>query len=136
MDYPKLQGELATDPMVLGYAGKTDQQAADLLNSLTTGRTLMRQSVSQYEFANAIGNVDFPTLVLNQSKFQFLYSQASINPNNAQMVAMIQAVFPTTTPTWTRLVALAQPTVSRATELALGATPTAVDVNRARAGVW
>jgi hypothetical protein len=139
MDYPKLQAEVNGDPVALGYAGKTDQQIADLLNSTTTGRTLLRTSISQLEFANAVGDADFPATATLQAKFQFLYSQAQINPNNAQMVAIIKVVFPTNTATWARLVALAQPTVNRATELGLGASMvgvTALDVNKAKAGLW
>lgn len=141
MIYEALKAEINADPLTLGYnvGGKTDQQIADLLNSLTTGRTLARTSISQLEFANAVGDADFPATGILQSKFQFLYSQSQINPNNTQMVAMIKAVFPTNTATWTRLVAVAVPTVSRATELGLGAGMTgvtALDVNKAKSGLW
>lgn len=135
MDYTALRTEILTDPVTLGYSGKTDQAMADLLNSVTTGRTLARQSITQLEFANVIGNADFPATAILQEKFRFLYSQATLNPNNPQMVAIVQAVFPSNTATWTRLLALATPVVSRAVELGLGPV-VALDVTRARTGSW
>ena len=39
MDYQILKNELANDPASLGYAGKTSQEKADILNSRTIAKT-------------------------------------------------------------------------------------------------
>lgn len=65
MDYQVLHTELTTDPFTLGYAGETDQQAADTLNSLTTGRTRNRTSVPPNEVLGAIVPGDLNALTTN-----------------------------------------------------------------------
>jgi len=138
MDYAKLRAELLTDPVALGYAGQTDQQAADLLNSLTTGRTQPRTQVPVAELFNAIDNGGWPTTALTQDKLAAVLNMQVIDASNANTRGIIGSIFPNsgaTAATNARLQALATRTVSRATELGLEVVAP-LDVNRARSGVW
>lgn len=136
MDYPKLQTEITTDPVPLAYAGKTDQQIADLLNSTTTGRTLPRAQVSKREIFNAIADAEWPTTGILQNKLLVLFSQDFVDPTNANARAIIGSIFGPATTSRANLLALANRTVSRAEELNLGGPVAAIDVNRAKSGVW
>lgn len=144
MDYARLQAEIATDPVTLGYAGKTDQQIADLLNSLTTTRTLPRTRVDTTEIIGAVSSATpsnaWPTPASKQeSMLLAILSMPFVDASNANVRAIFGEIFPNagnTATTRTNLLALGTQTVSRATELALGGAPTALDVNRAKAGVW
>jgi hypothetical protein len=139
MDYTRLQLEVTTDPVTLGYAGKTDQQAADLLNSLTTGRTVPRTQVPVAEVFNAIDNGAWPAASATQDKLAAVLNMQIIDASNANTRGIIGSIFPNsgaTAATNQRLQALSTRTVSRADELALGGVVAAIDVNRARSGVW
>ena len=138
MIYETLRAEVLNDPAALGYAGKTDQQVADLLNSLTTNRTIPRTQVPVSELFSAIDNGAWPTTALTQDKLAAVPNMQVIDASNANTRSIIGSIFPNsgaTAATNARLQALATRTVSRATELGLEAV-TALDVNRARAGVW
>ena len=136
MDYPALRNELLNDPVALGYAGKTDQQAADLLNSTTTGRTLPRTSVPTTEVLGAILNTDWPAAAsASESKLRAILGMPFVDASNGNIRGLFQAIFAAGTTTRTNLLALANRTVSRAEELGFGVV-LAVDVNRARSGMW
>lgn len=141
MNYPTLKAEIEADPIALGYAGKTDQQIADLLNSLTTSRTLARTHVETWELLGAITTSPdaWPAVAsISESKLRTILGLPFVDASNTNVRAMLGAIFPNsgnTATTRTNLLALGSQTVSRATELGLEA-PTAVDVNRAKAGVW
>lgn len=136
MDYTKLQAEIATDPFALGYAGKTDQQIADLLNSLTTNRTVPRTQVSKREIFNAIADADWPTTAISQNKLAVLFSQDFVDPTNVNVRAIVGSIFAGRTNTINAMLALDHFVVSRASEISLGGPPTALDVHMAKSGVW
>jgi hypothetical protein len=135
MEYQLLRTELGTDSVGLGYAGKTDQQAADLLNATNTGRTLPRTMVRKSEIFQAIVNSEWPTTAVLQNKLLILFSQDSVNAADPNTQAIIGSIFGPGTQTRANLLALAQQTVSRAVELGLGPV-TGVDVGLARSGQW
>ena len=140
MDYAKLRTELTTDPVALGYAGLTDQAAADKLNALDTGRTRNRTAVPVQEVFNAIDDGAWPSTTILQDKLRGILGMPVVDASNTNTRGIFGAIFPNSAPTAntrTRLLALATETVSRATELGLG-TVTAGDVNLARAktGGW
>ena len=55
MDYAALKTELDSDPKNLGYSGKTDQEAADLLNTLgLSNETTVRESVNTSDIIAAL----------------------------------------------------------------------------------
>lgn len=136
MDYPALRTELTTDPVALGYAPLTDQAAADRLNATTTGRTLPRANVPTTEVLGAIVNTEWPAAgSLSADKLARILAMPYVDASNTRIRALIGDIFAAGTGSRTNLLALGTVTVSRATELGLGAVA-ALDVNRARAGVW
>jgi hypothetical protein len=138
VDYQRLRTELTTDPLGRGYAGMPDQQAADDLNSLATGRTRARTAVPTQEVFNAIDNAAWPGTAILQHKLQCVLGMPVVDASNANTRGILGAVFPNsgaTAATNQRLQALATEAVSRAAELGLEA-PSALDVQRARSGVW
>lgn len=134
MDLVALHNEIVNDPVTLGYAGKTDQQVADLLNSLTTGRTRNRTSVTKNEILAAMRNVDYPTTSANDqirwNKLNLVLSTDTIDASSTNIRDVFSAIFAGTA-TLTALNALATRIVSRAEELGLGPI-TAGDVQQAR----
>lgn len=135
MDFPKLRLELITDPVTLGYAGKADQQAADLLNSTTTGRTATRTSVTKREVFNAIVDADWPSTAVLQNKLIVLFSQDAVDPSNTNVRGVIASIFGAGTTSRANLLALSTQTVSRAAELGLEVVQ-AGHVQGARANLW
>ena len=49
MNYVALKSELTTDPLIIGYSGTTDQEAADLLNVPRAGQTVDRDVIPTRE---------------------------------------------------------------------------------------
>ncbi len=134
MNYPALRAELLLTTPV-NYPPMTDQAAADQLNSLATGRTLPRRAVSKNEILNAIVDSEWPTTAILQNKLLCIFCCDSVDASNTNTRAIFAAIFGGATTTRANLLALGSQTVSRATELGLEAV-TALDVNRARLGVW
>lgn len=142
MNYALLRTELLTNPAGLtgGYTGLTDQAAADLLNSLTTGRTRPRTAVPIQEVFNVVDNAAWPSTAALQDKWTGVLSMPVVDASNTNTRGILGAIFPAagaTLNTNTRLLALATETISRATELGFGVVA-AGDVNLARAktGGW
>lgn len=139
MDYAALHTEISTDPVVLGYAGKTDQQIADLLNSLTTSRTLPRTRVDTTDILGAIQDSAWPAVASTaESKLRAILSMPSVDATSTNIRAMLGTIFPNsgnTATTRANLLALATRVVSRQEELGLGPV-VAIDVTRSNSGVW
>lgn len=137
-DYTRLRTELTTDPLALGYAPMTDQQAADRINATNTGRTRNRTAVPASEVLGAIDNAAWPSTAILQDKLGRVLSINPIDASNTNIRSVLGAVFPAggqTGATRDRLLALGSETISRAAELNLG-TVNAEDVRVARSGVW
>lgn len=127
IDYAALKAELETDPLGLGYSTPVDPQDpaaaqadADILNSITTGRTRNRTSMSGREFKDAWDQTEF--LALTDAKKDILYSMASrddLDPFGID-AAVVQDIFPAAGATITALAAARVETVSRAVELGFG----------------
>lgn len=136
MDYPVLRNELLADPVALGYAGKTDAQAAALIMATNTGRTLARRSVTKNEILNALVSSEMPATNSAQAlKLQIIMMCDTVDASNTNVRNMFGDIFAPGTTTRTNLLALGSRTVSRAEELSLG-TVLEVDVQRARSGAW
>jgi hypothetical protein len=116
-----LQDEIANDPETIGYAGKGDDQVADLLNATNTSRTLARPSLTAVEIFNSVVVAEFDALSeADQRKMDRIFSlvgDIDITPGS-QADTIIQNVFNPGT-TRTNLAGIAKETVSRATELGL-----------------
>lgn len=124
-DIQALKAEIDTDPLGRGYAGMTDSQAADDIN--TVYRTRNKTSLSGDEIFNAANGGELAALASgaagNQRKFQMflaLCSRDSINPFGSANVALVQEVFGAGSASLAALNALRTEQVSRAVELELG----------------
>lgn len=121
MDYARLKAEIAADPVALGYAGKTDQQIADLLNSLTTGRTIQRSVIPAHEILEATVPADWATLTAaEKQRYQTITGAGQVNLRGANTRLALAAMFGAGTQTRANLIALQSVTISRAEELGLG----------------
>ena len=126
INYTALKSELETDPLGLGYATinvldrDVAQADADILNSLTTGRTRNRTSMTGREFKDNWDTTEFSALTDVQK--DLLYSMAArddLNPFGVD-ATVVQDIFPGGGATITALAAARIETVSRAVELGFG----------------
>jgi hypothetical protein len=152
VDYQRLQAELnGTLPNSLGYAGLTDQQAADKLNSLTTGRTVRRSDITPAELLEAIDLRDFvanPSQVGNAtlaaSWFESITQSQTIRlmtdaGQPTRVKANLDRLLSNAQNTQDRLAAIATKTVSRAVETQITSENEPVGaghVTTARSGNW
>ena len=124
MDYGILGTELTTDPASLGYAGKTDQQAADLLNSLATGRTQIRTALDGAEVYEALVVSEFLALTDAQRaevwNVVHLGANIAVAPGSKARARMI-TLFGAGSATIAALAARLTSAISRAKELGLSA---------------
>lgn len=119
MDLQILKTELATDPLALGYAGKTAAQKASLLN--TTQRTISRTLINAYEIINATVPAEWAALTADEkNRYATLTGAGQVDASNANVRAAFLAMFAAGTTTRSNLAALQNQTVSRAVELGLG----------------
>lgn len=128
-----LRSELLDDPLVRGYAGMTDQVAANDLNSEETGRTLLVPTVPTTDIHDAIDPAEYDGLTdLDKAKLSdiFTLNNASTAPGNTR--ATLLSIFGAGTASRDNLLALAQQDISRAIEINIG-TVHAGDVGAARA---
>lgn len=119
-DLATLTTELTTDPLGRGYAGMSDQAAADSLN--TPDRTIEVSSVSGSAIFNAIDPPEFVALTNAQEGFVrdvfSLGDEIDVSTGTNARQVLLDA-FGGGTTTRANLAALVQRTVSRADELGL-----------------
>lgn len=121
MDYAKLKSEIMTDLALLGYAGKTDQQIADLLNSVARGRTIQRSVIPSHEILEATVPGEWAALTAaEKQRYQTITGAGSVDLKGQNTRLMLGAMFGAGTTTRANLIALQNKTVSRAEELNLG----------------
>ena len=152
MDVQKLKTELATDPVTLGYSGQTAQQKADLLNSLTTGRTRNAGVIETWRIFERFVPAGYNTAITdatngvrNRSLIETLLGMGTLNVNSLNVSSVITTVFGASSETVKNLTGAADAadvtwrgkdlrleTISRATQLGLGFV-TAQDVKDAEA---
>ena len=122
-----LRDELIGDPEGLGYP-VSDQGTADLINSLATGRTRNRESMTGDEVAQQAVSSAYDALddgaVANtadvKSHWLALCGRASIDPFATANEQLVISIFGTGSQTVLNLQAARVETISRATELGLG----------------
>ena len=120
MDLQKLKSELATDPVAMGYSGKTTDQIVTLIND-PTKRTIDRTIVPAYEVINATVPAEWAALTADEkTRYSTLTGAGALDVTNANVRAAFAAMFGAGTTTRTALVALQTRTGSRADELGLG----------------
>lgn len=116
-----LRDELLNDPEGLGYP-VSDQEAADLINSLATGRTRNRVSITGDEvFSNIENKAAWDALTADQRReFLLLCARDVLDPFSIANVDSVKSIFGNTSVTVSNLAAARIETISRATELELG----------------
>ena len=117
-----IRDELLTDPLVRGYAGMTDQQAADDLN--TSYRTRNRSSMSGDDVFQSIeSQVVWDGLTADQRiEFLSLCGRDVLDPFGAANVNLVISIFGGGSTTITNLNTARVESITRAVELGL-ATP-------------
>ncbi len=119
-DIDALRDELINDPLARGYSGMSDEAAADDLNSLTTGRTRPRTSMTSTEVWQAIDVTELRALADGDRSLVMAVLQfESIDPFRNEATLFI-ALFGAPSATITALQAARQETVSRAVERNIG----------------
>jgi hypothetical protein len=118
--YDILANEVATDPLVRGYAGMTDQQLIDSLNALDRIRELIVMSAG--DIMEAIDGVEFTALSAalkaRVDRVLGLGSEIIIGPGNAHnAVQEILAAFGGASATISSLEATRDVAISRADEI-------------------
>ncbi len=122
-----LRDELIGDPEGLGYPA-SDQGAADLINTLTTGRTRNRVSMTGDEIAqqavpaayDALDDGSANNTADVKSHWLAFCARASIDPFASANEQLVISIFGAGSPTVLNLQAARVETISRATELGLG----------------
>lgn len=131
MNYQALKAELTNDPAELGYAGKSDAEAAALLNART--RTGVTPSITGSQLFEAIAPGEYNGLTAEQkANLRAMWAMPTIDitpQSNGR--AMLLALFGSQSTTRANIVTLATSSVSRAQEIGLGRVDWQ-DVHRAR----
>ena len=118
MNIDILRDELTSDPLARGYAGMSDQQAADSLN--TANRTVDRGVIAAHEAVDAIVAAEWLSLAdVKRSAITLIVSAGQVNVANPNVQAIFANAFGAGTATRANLIALKTETVSRAVELGL-----------------
>jgi len=129
MNYTVLAAELSDDPLVVGYAGMTDAEAAVSLN--LANRTRPRSMLTASEVFNAIAIGEWTVLTdAQQERIWDVLHIGDINPFGNEATIFID-VFGSFSDTIEALGKIRQEAISRATELGLGHVKTGY-VQRAR----
>ena len=119
MNIAKLKIELTADPLTRGYAGMTDQQAADSLN--TVDRTVNLSSISGDDTFASTDGTEFAALTdLKKQLWLAFCGRETIDPFGTANVAFVTFVFGGGSTTVANLAALRTFQSSRANELGLG----------------
>lgn len=125
-----LSSEISVDPLTKGYAGMSDLQIVQLIN--TVDRTVNRTSISGREILSQQNNADYAALSdAKKSQWIGLTGHDNIDPFGPAVQVVID-IWGVTSQTVLNLQASRTKTVSRAQELGLGSVDEG-DVLQARA---
>ena len=128
-----LKDELASDPLGRGYSGMTDEEAADDLN--TSYRTRNRTSMTGDEIAQAADPTEFNGLDDGSANntadvkghWLSLCGRETIDPFATANVQLVISIFGNPSMTLTNLNAARVESITRAQELGVRATRSAVE---------
>lgn len=128
----ELRAELTDDPLGRGYTGMTDEQAATSLNS--ADRTRFRQSIPNREIFAGLDLTEFKALSPEErAAFSLVMQMDAIDATDPNTRSVLGAIFPAGSNTRTKMMTVAQETISRGVELGLG-TVRVGQVEEARRG--
>ena len=119
MDYVKLGLEIKNDPASLGYAGKTNQQIANLLNVAKV--QVDRETVTASELFEEIVPTEWITLTVQEKqRIQMILSMGTVNLKGTNTRASLAAAFGAGTQTRANIIALQKQVISRTQYLGIG----------------
>jgi len=119
MDIAKLRAEVVGDPILRTYINMSDEEVVDSLTNVID-RIINRTSISPREMQAAVVGDEFDALSAGKQRAWIAILSDSIDPNNANTVSQIAAIWATGIVTRNNLLALKTETVSRLVELDLG----------------
>jgi hypothetical protein len=123
MDLVALKSELTTDPAGIGYAGKSHEDQANLINR--PQRTVNREQFSGADLASCLDPVEFAALTAVQRTWiQMLTTANGSLTLFASLRQDIRAVLATATKSLAKFNQTINRTASRAEELGLGSVTT------------
>lgn len=104
--HPALKADITADPRARGFAGKTDQEIADLYNLLRTG-AINRADVGGGEIVGAIVKNEYSALsAADKAYLNFVVSAGTNIPFSSTFVSEMASVFAAGTASRTNLAAL------------------------------
>jgi len=137
IDYEALRNEIETDPLGLGYAGKSDIEIAALLNEVRdTIEIEVTIPYSADEIVEAIDPDELAALSVDDKEtLQTLLVTGQINLSKPNIRAILESIFPAGTVTYDNLQKLYKRKGSRAEQLfGCGVRVHHLDVARALRG--
>ena len=119
MDLDALKTEVTTDPLARGYAGMSDAEVADSLN--TVNRTINKTSMTASEVFNSIDLAEFDGLSnANEAKIWNVLSMGVLDPFGLEATIFTDVFGGVNSETIKKLKADRKTAVSRAVELGFG----------------
>lgn len=118
MSLQDLKTELTTDPIGRGYAGMTDEQAAESLNA--PGRQVNRDSVTGGEIAASLVRAELAQLNAAEQNYVRALMPCDSIPLTANFKTQFGDLFPQGSATRANIMAILKRNGSRAEELGLG----------------
>jgi hypothetical protein len=118
-DYPALKTEIETDPKTLGYAGKTSQEVADLLNEVgLSDETISRGLLPTSEIMECFVAGEMGAITSSEfSMLQLVCNREQLDMGNANIQGIFTSIFAGGTDTRNNLIAKATMDASRAEAL-------------------
>lgn len=122
MDFQVLKNELINDSKNLGYAGKTSQQIADLINTIgLSNETVSRGAIPSYEIISALVYAELETLNEKETlQLQLIVAGGQVNVDDPKIKTIFAGLFAQGAESRDNLLALATRPASRAEALDLG----------------
>lgn len=116
VDYQALEDEILNDPLVLGYAGKSDYEISQMMNDPgLSGETLFRSYTPAEEIVAAIIRADYDALDDPGRSYlgQVVLKSAKVKTGDATLRGQLADLFGVGTTTRTNLTAVASRPASR-----------------------
>lgn len=113
-----LKNELSNDPKIMGYSGKSEEEIADLLNTIGgSNETVNAGVLESYEIVNALDASEITALTdAERTILGLIISAGKVDSSNPQIQAIFLNIFPTGT-SRANLIALSKRSVNRAEKL-------------------
>ncbi len=118
MDLVALKTELTEDPAGLGYAGKSHEDQAILINK--PQRTINAETINGGVLVSCLDKTEFTALTAADKAYLNLFVTAGDVPVTANVRQALRALFPAGSETRNRINAATRRNGSRAEELGLG----------------